>query len=63
MSGWKPMETAPMDGGKIEIKIDDSFPLLAYFGGGQDKGFREWNSCRMIWGARGWREHDGRRHH
>lgn len=55
MTKWLSMQTAPTDGTKIEIKLPDEFPVLAYFGGGHDKGFREYNSCRLIFNAVSWR--------
>lgn len=59
MSEWLPIETAPKDGTRIEIKQEDAFPLLAYYGGGADKAFREWNSCRQIYEKNFWRPYKG----
>jgi len=44
----KVMDSAPKDGTKIEISIEGKLPMEAYWGGGKDKGWREWHSCRLI---------------
>ncbi len=36
----------------VEIRLEDEFPIMAYFGGGADKAWRELNTSFQISGKK-----------
>ena len=45
---WIEWNSCAPKGEIIEVKFEDEFPVLAYYGGGADKAWREVTSCRQI---------------